>query len=203
MWRHLQPRAVLSGCNSKFEDHCTGNLGKLSPQRLELCIVGPLMLMLVVASLPLLLARHLQVHLNRVTPVEEMEIESHPIIESISFKEPSGRPVVCSAKIVTLSCSEKIWKLWGLRNGGNSGCTAPVHCCLPGLQGSRCCLEWTLLTLVERFVVLVVFVCWLRVDIAPLSVVLGALGSLRLLPILTIHSLFPIRALVDCHCNSR
>jgi hypothetical protein len=71
------------------------------------------MLMPVVASLPRLLARHLQVHLNRVTPVEEMEIESHPIIESISFKEPSGRPVVCSAKIVTLSCSEKIWKLWG------------------------------------------------------------------------------------------
>jgi hypothetical protein len=37
----------------------------------------------------------------------------------------------------------------------------------------------------------VVFVCWLRVDIVPLSVatiLLGALGSLRLLSILTIHS---------------
>jgi hypothetical protein len=37
-------------------------------------------------------------------------------------------------------------------------------------------------------VVCVVFVCWLRLDFVPLSVALGALGSLRLLSILTIHS---------------
>jgi hypothetical protein len=42
--------------------------------------------------------------------------------------------------------------------------------------------------LIERVVVRVVFVCWLRVDIVPLSAVLGALGSLRLLSLLTIHS---------------
>jgi hypothetical protein len=36
--------------------------------------------------------------------------------------------------------------------------------------------------------VCVEFVRWLRVDIMPLSVVLGALGSLRLLSILTIHT---------------
>jgi hypothetical protein len=35
-------------------------------------------------------------------------------------------------------------------------------------------MEWTHLTLIERYVVCVVFVCWLRVDIVPLSVVLGA-----------------------------
>jgi hypothetical protein len=34
----------------------------------------------------------------------------------------------------------------------------------------------------------VVFVGWLRVDIVPLSVVLGALGSLCFLSILTVHS---------------
>jgi hypothetical protein len=33
-----------------------------------------------------------------------------------------------------------------------------------------------------------VFVSWLRVDIVPLRVLLGALGSLCLLSILTIHS---------------
>jgi hypothetical protein len=42
--------------------------------------------------------------------------------------------------------------------------------------------------MIERYAVCVVFVCWLRVAIMPLSVVLGALGSLRLLSILTIHS---------------
>jgi hypothetical protein len=59
-------------------------------------------------------------------------------------------------------------------------------------------VERTLLTLIERYVVCVVFVCWLRVDIVPRSVVLGALGSLRLLSTLTIHSV-PVRALVDCN----
>jgi hypothetical protein len=34
----------------------------------------------------------------------------------------------------------------------------------------------------------VVFVCWLRVDFVPLSVVLGASGSLHLLFILTTYS---------------
>jgi hypothetical protein len=67
-------------------------------------------------------------------------------------------------------------------------CTASVRCCSPRLQGGRCCLEWTLLTLIERCVVCVVFVCWLQVDIVPLSVVLGALASLCSLPILAIHS---------------
>jgi hypothetical protein len=37
-------------------------------------------------------------------------------------------------------------------------------------------------------VVCVVFMCWLRLDFVPISVVLGALGPLRLLSILTIHS---------------
>jgi hypothetical protein len=37
-------------------------------------------------------------------------------------------------------------------------------------------------------VVCEVFVCWLRVDIVPLNVVLGAFGSLRLLLILTTDS---------------
>jgi hypothetical protein len=41
-----------------------------------------------------------------------------------------------------------------------------------------------------------VFVCWLRVDFVPLRVVLGALGSLRLLPILTVHSFSYLR-----HCR--
>jgi hypothetical protein len=45
-----------------------------------------------------------------------------------------------------------------------------------------------LLTLIERYVVCAKFVCWLRADIVPLSVVLGALGSLCLFSILTIHS---------------
>jgi hypothetical protein len=48
-------------------------------------------------------------------------------------------------------------------------------------------------SLIERYVVCVVFVCWLRVDIVPLSVVLGALGSLSLLSILTIHSVSYLR----------
>jgi hypothetical protein len=55
-------------------------------------------------------------------------------------------------------------------------------------SGGRCCLERTLLTLIERCVVCVVFVCWLRVSVMPLSVVLGALCVLRLLSILTIQS---------------
>jgi hypothetical protein len=42
--------------------------------------------------------------------------------------------------------------------------------------------------LIECYVVCVMFVCWLRVDIVPLSVVLGALGALCLLSILTIPS---------------
>jgi hypothetical protein len=37
----------------------------------------------------------------------------------------------------------------------------------------------TLPTLIERYVVCAVIVCWLRIDFAPLSVVLGALGYLR------------------------
>jgi membrane protein YqaA with SNARE-associated domain len=45
------------------------------------------------------------------------------------------------------------------------------------------------LTLIERYVVCVVFVSWLRVAIVPLSVVLGALASLCLLSIQTIHSI--------------
>jgi hypothetical protein len=35
-------------------------------------------------------------------------------------------------------------------------CTGPARCCSPRLQGGRYCLEWTLLTLVERCVVLCV-----------------------------------------------
>jgi hypothetical protein len=72
-------------------------------------------------------------------------------------------------------------------------CTAPVRCYSPRLQGGRCCLERTLLSLIERIVVCVVFVCWLRVDAVPLSAVLGALGSLRLLSILIIHSVSYLR----------
>jgi hypothetical protein len=42
--------------------------------------------------------------------------------------------------------------------------------------------------LIERSDVCVVFVCWLRLDFVPLCVVLGALGSLRLLYIHTHRS---------------
>jgi hypothetical protein len=49
-------------------------------------------------------------------------------------------------------------------------------------------------SLIERYVVCVLFVCWLRIAFVPLSVVLGALGSLRLLSILTIHSVCYPRA---------
>jgi hypothetical protein len=65
-------------------------------------------------------------------------------------------------------------------------CIVSVRCCSPRLPGGRCCLERTLLNLIERCVLLcvfVVFVCWLQLDIVPLSVVLGALGSLSLISI--------------------
>jgi hypothetical protein len=67
--------------------------------------------------------------------------------------------------------------------------TAPTRSCSPRLQGGRCCLERTLLHSIERYHVFVVLLCWLRLDFVPLDVVLGAWGSLRLLSILTIHSL--------------
>jgi hypothetical protein len=60
-------------------------------------------------------------------------------------------------------------------------CTAPVRCCSPRLPGGWCCLERTLLTLIERCVVRVVLVCWLRLGAVSLSVVLGAFGALSLL----------------------
>jgi hypothetical protein len=43
-------------------------------------------------------------------------------------------------------------------------------------------------------VVWVVSVCWLRLDFVPLSLVLGALGSLRLLSIFPIHSVWYLRS---------
>jgi hypothetical protein len=46
------------------------------------------------------------------------------------------------------------------------------------------------------------FVCWLPLDFVPRSAVLGALGSLRLLPSLQ-FILFAIRALVDCNASLR
>jgi hypothetical protein len=70
-------------------------------------------------------------------------------------------------------------------------CTASACSCSPTLPGCRCCLERTLLTLIERYHVCVVFVCWLRLDFARVvctSIGLGALGSLRLLSMLTIPS---------------
>jgi hypothetical protein len=70
-------------------------------------------------------------------------------------------------------------------------CTAPARCCSPRLQDGRCCLERPLLTWIERFDVCVVFVSWLQLEFVPLRVLLGALGSLRLLSIVTIHSVFP------------
>jgi hypothetical protein len=42
--------------------------------------------------------------------------------------------------------------------------------------------------MIEHYVAFVVFVCWLRLDFVPLSLVLGALGSLRLLSILAFRS---------------
>jgi hypothetical protein len=42
-----------------------------------------------------------------------------------------------------------------------------------------------------------VSVCWLRLEFVPLSIVLGALGSLRLGSLQFI--LFALRALVDCN----
>jgi hypothetical protein len=64
-------------------------------------------------------------------------------------------------------------------------CTAPVRCCLPRLLGGLCCLERARLTLIDRNRVCVVFVCWLQLDSVRLNVILGALGSFRLL---SIHS---------------
>jgi hypothetical protein len=61
----------------------------------------------------------------------------------------------------------------------------PVRCCLPRLQGGRCCLERKLLTLIESAVVCVVFVCWEL--ILYLSIVFRTLGPLCLLSILPIH----------------
>jgi hypothetical protein len=40
--------------------------------------------------------------------------------------------------------------------------TALVHCCSPRLHGGRCFLEWTLLTLFERYLASVVFLELLR-----------------------------------------
>jgi hypothetical protein len=82
-------------------------------------------------------------------------------------------------------------------------CTAPARCSSPRLQGGRCYLEGTLLTLIQCCDVCVVFVCWLELEFVPLSVVLGTLVPCACFPLLPII-LFAICALVDCNsCNRR
>jgi hypothetical protein len=65
------------------------------------------------------------------------------------------------------------------------------------LPGGRCCLERTLLTLIEKSDVCVGFVCWLRLDFVLVLFVLvfglGALGSLSLLTIQSVCYPRPFR----------
>jgi hypothetical protein len=48
--------------------------------------------------------------------------------------------------------------------GNVFGGSIRLEACSPRLPGGWCCLEWTLLTLIERYDVCVGFVCWLRLD---------------------------------------
>jgi hypothetical protein len=59
------------------------------------------------------------------------------------------------------------------------------------------------MTLTQRYGACVVVVCWLRLDVVPLSVVLCALGYLRLLSILTTHSVCypPPLSIVTASCD--
>jgi hypothetical protein len=63
---------------------------------------------------------------------------------------------------------------------------------------------WSLLTLIERcdVCVCVVFVCWLGLEFVPLSVVLGTLGSLRLLSIPSFCLLSAPLSIVTASCPS-
>jgi hypothetical protein len=103
--------------NIEPEEPSKGKPGKLRMQRLVFLIVGPLMLVPVVAGLLLLLARFNRKQLNCGNKEEQQDTNNQAGINRIAPQESSGRPTVCSTSILTLSYTANIWRLWRVCRG--------------------------------------------------------------------------------------